>query len=342
MDTAADTRLLVKNLPKHITEARLKQVFGKMGTLTDVKIARKKSGASRMFGFIGYQTPEAAKKAQQFFHKSFLDTSKLDVSFAIAYGSDALPRPWSKYSKGSSAYTKSHPEDQKKEKGEKVVGPKQSTEASLDDIFGNKKRAREGDNEEEQDRKKPKLDGEAQEDQHKFKEYMALMKKKNKFWANDDIIPENLMEAPKPKQKKKSEDQESETDDSDEYMDYPQDTMMPEEESSEAEKDEILNDEGVSDLDWLKSRASNTSSIFGEAQQGSNEGSSESEDEEMINGDGQSGSTSSSDEEQTNKNTTKSKKENKTKNIIVEDKKGGNSGSSSSGDDDSNEKKTIK
>ena len=36
------SRLFVKNLPKHITEERLKQHFSQKGEVTDVKILKKK------------------------------------------------------------------------------------------------------------------------------------------------------------------------------------------------------------------------------------------------------------------------------------------------------------
>ena len=36
------SRLFVKNLPKHITEDRLRKHFSQKGTVTDVKILKKK------------------------------------------------------------------------------------------------------------------------------------------------------------------------------------------------------------------------------------------------------------------------------------------------------------
>jgi len=46
------TRLIVKSLPKHVTEKRLREVFSVYGELTDVSI-RMKHKKSRKFGFIG-------------------------------------------------------------------------------------------------------------------------------------------------------------------------------------------------------------------------------------------------------------------------------------------------
>ena len=36
------TRLFVKNIPKHVSEDRLKQFFSQKGTVTDVKILKRK------------------------------------------------------------------------------------------------------------------------------------------------------------------------------------------------------------------------------------------------------------------------------------------------------------
>jgi multiple RNA-binding domain-containing protein 1 len=50
------TRLIVKNLPKHFTEERMKTWFAKNGELevTDAKICRK-GNKSRQFGFLGFK-----------------------------------------------------------------------------------------------------------------------------------------------------------------------------------------------------------------------------------------------------------------------------------------------
>jgi multiple RNA-binding domain-containing protein 1 len=37
----ATSRLIVKNIPKHITEERLREHFAKKGLVTDAKIMRK-------------------------------------------------------------------------------------------------------------------------------------------------------------------------------------------------------------------------------------------------------------------------------------------------------------
>ena len=91
------TRLFVKNLPKHVTEDKLKAFFSQKGQVTDVKILKKKylefvyshnfSGVSRQIGFVGYKTEEEAKAAVSFFNNSYFNTSKLSVTFAEAVSS---------------------------------------------------------------------------------------------------------------------------------------------------------------------------------------------------------------------------------------------------------------
>ncbi|MES1916150.1 MAG: hypothetical protein MHM6MM_007998, partial [Cercozoa sp. M6MM] len=112
--TAAEpsTRLFVQNLPKHADERQLREHFSQLGEVTDARVVRK-NGVSRRFGFIGYPSIEAATKARKHFNNTFMDTSKLRVSFALPKSDARLERPWSKYSKGSSAHMKLNPEDYK-------------------------------------------------------------------------------------------------------------------------------------------------------------------------------------------------------------------------------------
>lgn len=108
----ATSRLIVKNIPKHVTEERLKEHFKSKGFVTDAKIM-KKGDKSRLFCFIGYKTEAEASVAKKFFHNTFLDTSRIAVDFAKPQGDPELPRAWSKFSKGSSAYQALNGKDQK-------------------------------------------------------------------------------------------------------------------------------------------------------------------------------------------------------------------------------------
>lgn len=77
----ATSRLIVKNIPRHITEDRLRIHFAAKGIVTDCKVM-KKHEKSRLFCFIGYKTEQEAAVAKKFFHNSFIDTSRIMVDFA--------------------------------------------------------------------------------------------------------------------------------------------------------------------------------------------------------------------------------------------------------------------
>ena len=78
------SRLIVKNLATYVTPAKLREHFeqkgGPGGTLTDVKVSSKADGTSRRFGFVGYKTEEEARKAQQWFDRTFIDSTRISVS----------------------------------------------------------------------------------------------------------------------------------------------------------------------------------------------------------------------------------------------------------------------
>ena len=51
--SSMNTRLIIKNVPKHIKDSDFKAHFSKFGAITDAKIMRRPDGHSRQFGFIG-------------------------------------------------------------------------------------------------------------------------------------------------------------------------------------------------------------------------------------------------------------------------------------------------
>ena len=77
------SRLIVKNLPAYLTQDRLRKYFeapdGPGGTLTDVKLVSRPDGTSRRFGFVGYKTPQEAQRAQKWFNRTFVDSSRIAV-----------------------------------------------------------------------------------------------------------------------------------------------------------------------------------------------------------------------------------------------------------------------
>lgn len=110
--TQRESRVIVKNLPKWITEDRLKAIFSERGRITDLKLMYTRSGVFRRFAYIGFSSEQDAASAFKYFDKTFIDTSRIQVELAKPMGSEELSRPWSKYSSGSSlhdTYTRANP-----------------------------------------------------------------------------------------------------------------------------------------------------------------------------------------------------------------------------------------
>jgi multiple RNA-binding domain-containing protein 1 len=134
------SRLCVKNLPKHCDEKRLRQHFAQSGEgdVTDARVMRTKEGKSRLFGFVGFRTPQAAAAAQKHFARSFIDTSRITIEASKPMGDESLARPWSRYSQGSSAWAKKNPEAAKAASAEAKAKEKAAAGAGGD---GKKKRS---------------------------------------------------------------------------------------------------------------------------------------------------------------------------------------------------------
>ena len=76
------SRVIVKNLPKFVTEKELKEHFKDLGVVTDAKIAKDEKGQSRKFGFVGFKDPNAATLAKKNYNKTYLGVSKVLVELA--------------------------------------------------------------------------------------------------------------------------------------------------------------------------------------------------------------------------------------------------------------------
>ncbi|KAL7332167.1 Multiple RNA-binding domain-containing protein 1 [Mucor circinelloides] len=163
------SRLIVKNLPKELSEEKFREHFAKKGEVTDAKLMKTQWGVSRKFGFIGYKTEAAAEAAMKYFDNTYINTSRIHVEKAIAYGSENLPRAWSKYSEGSSAH-------------DRMTGAsKKKAEFAVEetDAYHDKQRK-------EREEFINKLN--AEKNDPKLKEYLDVMssRSKSKTWANDD------------------------------------------------------------------------------------------------------------------------------------------------------------
>lgn len=86
--------------------------------VTDAKIMRK-GAKSRQFGFVGFKNEQHAKKALKFFANTYIDTSKIEVEYAKSQNDESLPRAWSRYTEGSSAYRMTHSQNQVKKRESK-------------------------------------------------------------------------------------------------------------------------------------------------------------------------------------------------------------------------------
>ncbi|TCD61352.1 Multiple RNA-binding domain-containing protein 1 [Steccherinum ochraceum] len=91
------SRLLVKNLPAYLTQQRLREHFeskdGPGGTLTDVKVVLKPDGTSRRFGFVGFKTDAEAEKARKWFDRTFVDSTRINVTVVDGAKDAPAPRP---------------------------------------------------------------------------------------------------------------------------------------------------------------------------------------------------------------------------------------------------------
>lgn len=98
------SRVIVKNLPKYYTEEKVKKFFEQKFAISDVKLLTTPDGRTRRFAYVGFVHEADATAAIKTFNNSFIDTSKICVEIAKSKNDQSLPRPWSKYSTGSSAY----------------------------------------------------------------------------------------------------------------------------------------------------------------------------------------------------------------------------------------------
>ena len=73
------TRLIVKNLPLTITEAKLRAAFSPHGSVTDLQLKYSKEGKFRGFAFIGYKALEEAEKARGYLDNTYIGAAKVRV-----------------------------------------------------------------------------------------------------------------------------------------------------------------------------------------------------------------------------------------------------------------------
>ncbi|CAM9809374.1 unnamed protein product, partial [Choristocarpus tenellus] len=273
------TRIIVKNIPKHVDERRIREHFGEKGQVTDAKIVRTKDGRSRQFAFVGFATEEDSKHALQYYNRTFLDTSRIEVEPAHKKGNSEIARPWSKYSSGSSRMK--HRRDQAESVGEGKVTGKGDTIALNPQSKGRDGRMAEAkagvlSRDKAGESGSKTMEG---EDDVEKEEFMAVMKKRSeaRFWDNDDVVEnkkggEDLMG---------DEEEVTESEQSVEEDDEGDESGGTKGTAVEGEVPGRTAESGLSDMDWLRSR---TTGRMSDSEESSEEGEGDSEGEKEGNG----------------------------------------------------------
>jgi len=76
------TNVFIKNLDEKIDEEKLKEIFGKFGTIKSAIIMRDDQSKSKGFGFVNFETTESAQKAVQEMNDSQLEGKTIYVGRA--------------------------------------------------------------------------------------------------------------------------------------------------------------------------------------------------------------------------------------------------------------------
>lgn len=71
------SRIFIKGLPPNLTEQDFKKHFSTKSQITDAKLI-----PNRRIGYVGFKSPEDARKAVAYFNKSFIRMSKIAVEIA--------------------------------------------------------------------------------------------------------------------------------------------------------------------------------------------------------------------------------------------------------------------
>lgn len=84
------SRLIVKGIPKEITEEQLKKHLSVKGEITDVKIMKKPNGESRKFAFVGFKSEEQGLNAIKYFNNTYIKTCRIQIEEAKLQGDPSL------------------------------------------------------------------------------------------------------------------------------------------------------------------------------------------------------------------------------------------------------------
>ncbi len=217
------SRVIVKKIGKNVNEAQLRELFSQKGEVTDVKIARKPDGSSRMFAFVGFRTELQATEAQKYFNNTFIGLSRISVEIARKLNDKELEERKEKFSKETKTKMKELKEKVKRLEGN---GSENEKDDSKDSPIKAPLAAKVG--------------------KHKD-EFMELVgsRNKNKVWANDDLATK----------KATTEDEQVESDNDEDVNDISGSMEIAgdsDDESGSAENDDDdSDDDSAIDLDEL-------------------------------------------------------------------------------------------
>jgi multiple RNA-binding domain-containing protein 1 len=85
------SRLIVKNLPLSITDAKLRSTFSAHGAVTDLQLKYNKQGKFRGFAFVGFKEEGEAVKAREWLNDTYIGAVKIRVEQCkdLAAGDDS-------------------------------------------------------------------------------------------------------------------------------------------------------------------------------------------------------------------------------------------------------------
>lgn len=199
-------------------------------------------GTSRRFGFVGYRTEDEAKEALEYFDRTFIDTSRIQVELAKKIGDD---------------YSKAGPLALKRNS----AGAASSLQHS--GIFKNTRqrsqRSEDNSRKSAEAAKAPKANAPLFAKGVSFEEFMAVMapKRKRKIWQNEEedleakLKPDDFEQKNKLRKKKKEQVAASKPQPS---ASLEHDRAAGLEGKAEAVSDEALYDETLTDLDYMHRR----------------------------------------------------------------------------------------
>lgn len=146
-DLDASSRIFVKGLPPTFTEAEFRKHFGQNSVVTDAKIF-----PNRRIGYVGFKTPEDARKAVKYFNKTFIRMSRIGVELArpiqdaknvkqsssapTARRSNDVDLPVDNLKRKRPSDSKEEPEDPKLKEFLDVMKPKGKKKAWESDVVG--------------------------------------------------------------------------------------------------------------------------------------------------------------------------------------------------------------